>query len=149
MMRVKTSKVLRAAADLLGQGWCQVYLGVRDRASCWQAARKYGLPILYVSTHEFQPGVEIDRVCLQGAIMKAAIDLTGEGWPAENDHAMTPEKAAMMASYTAAEHAVSEEIANRTGTAGTARWNDIAGRTQAEVVALVQDVATKEEDAGR
>jgi hypothetical protein len=56
-----------------------------------------GLP-LYLDAPAFQPGVEIDRVCLQGAIMKAAIDLTGEGWPAKSDplsignHAMTPER---------------------------------------------------------
>jgi len=152
---MKPSKVLRAAADLLGQGWCQVYLGVRDRASHWIAAKKYVLPILYVSAHEFQPGVEIDRVCLQGAIMKAAVDLTGVGWPAKSDHAVTPEQEAVMANYLAAEHAVADEINRRREAElaftclGTAGWNDVAGRNQAEVVALVQDVAALMEAAGR
>ena len=147
-MSMKTSKVLRAAADLLGQGWCQKHLGIRDKASCWQAARQYGLPVIIQGGAEFQPGVEIDSVCLQGALVKAAVDLSGVGWPAK-EGTVTPEQEAMRASYTAAERAVAEEIASRTGVAGTARWNDVAGRTQAEVVALVQDVAAQEEDAGR
>jgi hypothetical protein len=146
---MKPSKVLRAAADLLGAGWCQKYLGIRDKAPHWIAARVWGLPIIYRGSHEFQPGVVIDRVCLQGALMKAAVDLIGAGWPVKSDHAVTPEQEAMRASYGAAERAVAEEIASRTGISGTARWNDVAGRTQAEVVALVQDVAAQEEDAGR
>ena len=60
----------------------------------------------------------------------------------------TPEQEAMMASYLVVERAVTEEIASRTGVAGTARWNDTKGRTQAEVVALVQDVAALVEAAG-
>jgi hypothetical protein len=51
--------------------------------------------------------------------------------------------------HTTAEHAVAEEIASRTRLMSTACWNDVAGRTQAEVVALVQDVAAQEETAGR
>ncbi len=154
-MTMKPSKVLMAAADLLGKGWCQRYLGVRDRASHWIAAKKLGLPIFYRAAHAFQPGMEIDRLCLQGAIMKAAVDLTGEGWPAKSDNAVTPEQEAMRASYRVAEHAVGDEINRRREAEleftclGTARWNDVAGRTQAEVVALVLDVAALMEAAGR
>jgi len=36
---LKPSKVLRAAADLLEKGWCQVYLGVRDTATHWITRR--------------------------------------------------------------------------------------------------------------
>jgi hypothetical protein len=147
-MTLKPSKVLRAAADLLEKGWCQRYLGVRDRASCWQAARKLGLPILYTAAHEFQLGVEIDRLCLQGAIMKASIDLMGVGWPTK-EGTVTPEEEEMMAIYRASEHAVAEEIHRRGTVTGTARWNDVVGRQQDGVVALVQDVADQEENAGR
>jgi hypothetical protein len=147
-MSVKPSKVLRATVNLLEKGWCQKHLGIRDKASCWQAARQYGLPIIYREAHEFQPGVEIDSVCLQGALMKAAVDLSGVGWPAK-EGTVTPEQEAMRASYVAAERAVADEIASRTGVAGTARWNDAVDRTQTEVVALVLDVAVQEEDAGR
>ena len=147
-MTLKPSKVLMAAADLLEKGWCQRYLGVRETATHWIAAKRMGLP-LYLGAHEFQPGMEIDRVCLQGAIMKAAVDLTGMGWPAKSDHAMTPEQEAMRASYTVAELAVADEINRRGTVTGTARWNDVVGRTQAEVVALVRDVAAREEAAGR
>lgn len=147
---LKPSKVLMAAVDLLEKGWCQQVLGVRDRASHWIAAKKMGLPIFYKYSREFQPGVEIDRVCLQGALMKAAVDLTGEGWrPVTNDHTMTREQEDMRASYGAAERAVAEEIHRRFTVTGTARWNDVVGRTQAEVVALVQDVAALLEAAGR
>jgi hypothetical protein len=145
---MKPSKVLRAAVDLLQQGWCQKHLGIRDKASCWQAARHYGLPIIYREAHEFQPGLEVDSLCLQGALMKAAVDLMGVGWPAK-DALMTPEQDAMLASYCAAEREVAAETTRRTGLADTARWNDAAGRTQAEVVALVLDVAAHEEAAGR
>jgi hypothetical protein len=147
-MTLKPSKVLMAAADLLERGWCTQVLGVRDRASHWIAAKKYGLPIFYRKAHEFQPGVEIDRVCLQGAILKAAVDLMGVGCPTKEGTA-TPEQEAMRASYQAAEHAVAEEINRRFTVTGTARWNDVVGRQQDEVVALVQDVADQEENAGR
>jgi hypothetical protein len=80
--------------------------------------------------------------------MKAAVDLTGVGWPAK-DAPMTPEQEALLASYCAAEREVAAETTRRTGVADTARWNDVAERTQAEVVALVQDVAANEEAAGR
>jgi hypothetical protein len=146
-MTLKPSKVLMAAADLLERGWCHRSLGIRDRASCWQAARKLGLPILYTTAHEFQPGMEIDRLCLQGALLKAAVDLSGVGWPVK-EGTVTPEQEAMRASYTAAERAVGEEICD-TGFSSVARWNDVAGRTQAEVVALVRDVAALMEAAGR
>jgi hypothetical protein len=147
-MNMKPSKVLRSAADLLQQGWCQKYFGVRDRSPHPIAGRVWGLPIFYRGAHGFQPGVVIDRVCLQGSLMKAAVDLTGVGWPAQ-DAPMTPEQEAMLASYCAAEREVAAEITRRTGLADTARWNDVAERTQAEVVALVLDVAANEKAAGR
>ncbi len=132
---IKPSKVLRAAAELLEKGWCQGQLGMRN---------------LYpLHTAEFRPGAEIDQLCLTGAILKAVVDLTGEAWPDVND-GLTPAQVAMKVSYSRADRAITCQIpATHGGYVVPASWNDRAGRTQAEVVALVQRVAALEEEAGR
>lgn len=150
-MLIKPSKVLNAAADLLEKGWCQGTLGQKIRT-----VPEYGaLTFTHVNTEDFQPGVEIDRVCLAGAILKAAVDLTGTGYPPMEQEYRddTPEQKAMKTSYVNAERAVAaglkHAVPRLTFPSGVAGWNDCKGRQQSEVVGLVRATAILEEAAGR
>jgi hypothetical protein len=127
---IKTSKVLHAAADILGKGWCQGYLGRRHNAP--------------VALNQFQPGAEIDEVCLQGALVKASVDLTGEWWANENADCL-PRRIYARAE-TAVLHVINEKwlpfISND-------QWNDRHDRTQAQVLEVLDRAAAAEEEAGR
>jgi hypothetical protein len=127
---IKTSKVLRAASDILGRGWCQGYLGRRDNAP--------------VALSQFQVGAEIDEVCLQGALVKASVDLTGEAWTGENADCLTRRV------YARAEQAVLHVI-NKAWLPfiSNDQWNDRHDRTQAQVLEVLDRAAAAEEEAGR
>ena len=60
---VPASKVLRAAAEILGRGWCQKHMGEHEGE--------------WVTFQHLQPGAMMNRLCLVGAITQAAVDLVG------------------------------------------------------------------------
>lgn len=131
---IKPSKVLWAAADILGRGWCQGALGLH--------------PDGYIlSAKAFQPGAEIDKVCLQGAMVKAVVDLTGVGWVGEGDEAVRT-------LYAHAENAILRVTNPGVRKYDPAlipsdQWNDRPGRTQTEVLEVLHEAAAAEEEAGR
>lgn len=150
-LTVKPSKVLRAAAELLEKGWCQGSLGLTVSETARQASRL--TEIFPLVARHFQPGAEIDQVCLSGAILKAVVDLTGVGWPKANEVGTSAE-IAMKTSFNQADRAVAEYLVSvgqgiPEGLPVLANWNDCSGRTQVEVVALVHAAAAAEEEAGR
>ena len=145
---MKPSKVLRAAADLLEQGWCQGSLG--KRACTMMTGYEH------VSTLEFKAGATIDQVCLMGAMMKALVDLYGIDWPGPAGILLdrTPMERAMVTTYLNTERAVEREIKTRAGVPQAdavlvAVWNDSKARTKAEVLDVVRITAAREEEAGR
>lgn len=132
-MDIKASKVLRTAAEHLEAGWCQGALGlIYDEET--------GQP-LHLSSADFQPGMHMDRVCVEGALMRAAVNLTGEPFSPGTQAAPT---------YARASSEVMEVLRDVTGQLSSIpMWNDAQDRTQDEVVKLVQYAARRAEEAGR
>lgn len=148
---MKPSKVLRTAADLLERGWCQGSLG---QQVC-EIPGDGGYTTTPVGASAFTPGVDIGRLCLMGALLKAVVDLYGAAWPAWptlglTGLASTSLDCAMSASYLKTQKAVENEVHRLVGwPVSITTWNDALPRTQAEVVDVVWAAAAREEEAGR
>lgn len=151
----KVSKVLRVAAEHLEKGWCQGALGINvtevSDPGCIAPVRVRS-PL---TTEHFQPGAHIDEVCLMGAILKAAVDLTGEPWdvPSKGSNAGALYDAGQGEVLTQLHAEESEEIARFRARMAVGltlpSWNDAKNRTAGEVLGVVRAAADRLEARGR
>lgn len=121
-VEVLVGKVLRRAAELVEQGWCQHNGALRQGVRVeWNAA-------------------EVDAVCLTTAIARADHEVTG-AWPAIVAGAYDS------VATKAAGQALRRCRPDWTEGGDPIRWNNTPGRTADEVVALLRCAAEHAEAA--
>lgn len=123
-------KVLLRAAELVERGWCQGTLGMK----AVDQAHAVGDPLLdrpyrHLGHLSIQDQlVAADRLCLDGAVMLAIHEVTGQDLTAVTQSSF----------YRAAREALKAALPSWTSYVS---WNDMAGRTAEEVAALCRKAA--------
>lgn len=136
-----TKKVLLRTAELVDRGWCQGTLGSRLRT--WEPSFNGEEPRHFQVGISYPAGLAYaDRVCLDGALMLAVHEVTGEDL----------DRIGQVPLYRAAGDAIKTQVARTAygggpvdwpdvGLTSYVSWNDESGRTAEEVAALCRKAA--------